>query len=530
MREYLNLYLIYLLDYTVKLDEKLTGNLYNRQHGVIIKLMKTIIYCRKSSEEESKQTQSLETQETILTEYASKNGLEVVEIIKESRSATNDGDRPKFDYMLQKIGNGEANAILIVRPDRLSRNYIEFGYVVKLLEEDKLQCVITPSQTYTKSEDQIMYMSIHMLTATNEPRRLSTRVREGMKTKLSKGEYPCHAPIGYINKDKNITPCPTNAKYVKRAFELYATSQYSLKEVTNILYDEGFRTRKAKLKVCKADIHRMLKNPVYSGMIRRYGQLFEGKYEPIISEELFNRVQEVFNGKTRPKKQKHEFLYRDLLICDVCGCKITADKKTKPSGKTYNYYYCTNGKKRCEQHQKYNNETKIEKLIAEKLKDFMLDKSKAKLSLDAYCLSEKEKFKNKAESKEKLEKRKIEIEQDRKILAEKNIKGIIDDDITKEKINEYKIELNQIEVNLKSLNKELDTSTFELCYKWLEPLTSLGDIFEDANPEIKRDLSKSVLSNCTVKNSEIITVEYNKPFIYFKNLNETDDLDKWRRG
>src|SRR5690606_33443266 len=252
--------------------------------------------CRKSSEEESKQTQSLETQETILTEYASKNGLEVVEIIKESRSATNDGHRPKFDYMLQKIRDGEANAILIVRPDRLSRNYIEFGYVVKLLEEDKLQCVITPSQTYTKSEDQIMYMSIHMLTATNEPRRLSTRVKEGMKTKLAKGEYPCHAPIGYINKDKNITPCPTNAKYIKKAFELYATGLYSLKRVSILFYDEWFRRRNVKLKVCKADIHRMLKYSVYYGMIRRYGQLFEGRYELIITEELFNIVQDVFNG------------------------------------------------------------------------------------------------------------------------------------------------------------------------------------------------------------------------------------------
>lgn len=491
--------------------------------------MKCIIYCRKSSEEESKQTQSLETQETILTEYASKNGLEVVEIIKESRSATNDGHRPKFDYMLQKIRDGEANAILIVRPDRLSRNYIEFGYVVKLLEEDKLQCVITPSQTYTKSEDQIMYMSIHMLTATNEPRRLSTRVKEGMKTKLAKGEYPCHAPIGYINKDKNITPCPTNAKYIKKAFELYATGLYSLKGVTNVLYDEGFRTRKAKLKVCKADIHRMLKNPVYYGMIRRYGQLFEGRYEPIITEELFNIVQDVFNGKTRPKKQKHEFLYRDLLTCDVCGCKITADKKIKKNGKVYNYYYCTNGKRKCDQHKKYINETNIEKLISQQLSKFTLDKEKAKLSLDAYYLSEKKKHQDKSEVKNELEKQKIEIESDKKTLVQKNVKGIIDDESTQIQIADYKKELEEIEKSLKSLNKDLDTKTFELCYKWLEPLTTLDFIFLDGNDPVKSNLSKSVLSNCTVKNSEIITVEYNKPFVYFKNLNETDDLDKWRR-
>ena len=54
--------------------------------------MKYIIYCRKSSEEETKQIQSLETQERELLEYAGKYNLEVVKILKESRSAKTDGN------------------------------------------------------------------------------------------------------------------------------------------------------------------------------------------------------------------------------------------------------------------------------------------------------------------------------------------------------------------------------------------------------------------------------------------------------
>lgn len=491
---------------------------------------KCIIYCRKSTEEESRQIQSLETQENILTEYASRNSLEVIEIIKESKSATNDGNRPQFDYMLQKIRDNEADTILVVRPDRLTRNYIEFGFVIKLLEQGKLKSVITPTQTYTAYHEMILYFSVDMLTATNEPRKLSARVREGMRTKLEKGEYPASAPIGYINQGKNIVPTKPASRYVKRGFELYSTGRYSLKEVTNILYKEGFRTKKARNKVVKSVIHKMLQNPVYYGMTLRQGVLYQGKYKPIISKALFDRTQDVFNNKIRPKHKKHKFIYRDLFYCEVCGCKITADRKVKKSGKVYNYYYCTNGKKRCEQRRKYTNETKVEKLIAEKLSKFKLNKEMAKLSLDAYYLSEKKKFENKSTTNTELLKRRAEIKDEMKTLAKKNVRGIVDDDTAKSQNEDYKSELVDIEKTLKKLQKDLDPKTFELCYEWLEPLTSLDTVFIEGNPSVKSNLTKSLLSNLSMKNCEIVTVEYNKPFSRFENINESDDFEVWRRG
>ena len=111
--------------------------------------MKYFIYCRRSSEEESKQVQSLETQERELLQYASKHNLQIEEIIKESKSAKTDGNRPLFTNMLEKISQGAASGLLVLHIDRLSRNGIEAGALVKLFESHLLEEIRTPSRIYS---------------------------------------------------------------------------------------------------------------------------------------------------------------------------------------------------------------------------------------------------------------------------------------------------------------------------------------------------------------------------------------------
>src|SRR4051812_24315820 len=126
--------------------------------------MKYIIYCRRSSEEESKQVQSLETQERELLEYATKHKLQIQEVIKESKSAKTDGNRPLFTKMFQSISHGEASGILVLHIDRLSRNGIESGQIIKLFESHLLHEIRTPSRIYASAQD-ILYMDFDFVFA-----------------------------------------------------------------------------------------------------------------------------------------------------------------------------------------------------------------------------------------------------------------------------------------------------------------------------------------------------------------------------
>src|SRR3989339_1089259 len=96
--------------------------------------MKYIIYCRKSSESEDRQEQSIDSQEHELMAMAEKQKLTIVKILKESQSAKKVG-RPIFNELLKMLSSGKADGVLCWKLDRLSRNPIDTGYVQSLLQD-----------------------------------------------------------------------------------------------------------------------------------------------------------------------------------------------------------------------------------------------------------------------------------------------------------------------------------------------------------------------------------------------------------
>ena len=96
-------------------------------------MTKYIIYCRKSTDEATKQVLSIESQVAELKEFAKNNNLFVTEIITESKTAKEPG-REKFNSMLKSIEEGKANAILSWHADRLARNSVDGGKIIYLLD------------------------------------------------------------------------------------------------------------------------------------------------------------------------------------------------------------------------------------------------------------------------------------------------------------------------------------------------------------------------------------------------------------
>lgn len=485
---------------------------------------KYFIYTRKSSEESSKQVQSLETQERYCFDLAKNNSLHIVDVLKESKSAMDDGNRPVFDLLIEKIKQGEANAIIVVDIDRLARNLVEAGFLYKLMETGILKEIRTLNKTFSDTAD-LFYMGFEFLRATQYSRDLSEKVKRGVETKLLKGEYPSYAPIGYVNRDKKIFPDPLRASHIKRAFELYATNEYSEKDIVNILYKEGFRTRVANKKVLKSGIHRILTDPVYRGDIRRCGVIYEGIHEPLVSRELFERVQDVLKGKNRAKKRTHKFLYRGYMTCAVCGCKLTATKK----GNKYKYYYCTNGKGLCSEHRDYMNESHIETLVSKLFSEIIIDKEMADISLESYGKELLKQGGNYEKIKQNLESQLKNIETKLSNLLDVYIEGNIDKDTYNKKQNDLTSEKLLIKEQLNKLPKESAQTTLEKLRKFKKYCYDLQKLFDNGLDDVKADLLKSVLWKLYIKNKEIASYQYNKPFAWVHSASKKGDFNNWRR-
>ena len=312
--------------------------------------MRYVLYARKSSESEERQVQSIDDQRRVMLEFAAAHGLEVVEEIRESKSAKAPGQRPGFDRLLSLIERGKADAILCWQVNRLTRNPIDAGKLSWLLQNGVLRCIQTPDKQYLPS-DNVLLFSIETGTATQYILDLKKNVARGTQSKLAAGWSPHRAPEGYRNNlyDKTIEADGERFLLLQRAWRLVAAGTHTPAQVLRLLNDEwGYRTRPTHKggdrPLSRSAGFRIFSSIFYTGYFQHSGQLYQGKHPAMVTlseyEEARRRIAAT-SGKAHV--QKHTFAYAGLMRCGKCDLGITAEKQAGRHGRgDFIYYHCAN--------------------------------------------------------------------------------------------------------------------------------------------------------------------------------------------
>jgi site-specific DNA recombinase len=310
------------------------------------------LYARKSTDVEDKQVLSIEAQLFELRVLAKQEGLHITEEFIEKRSAKLPG-RPIFNDMLRRIQEGEAQGIICWKLDRLARNMQDGGNIIEILKQNAIRHIRAAASNYYPT-DNVLLMCIEFGIADQYVRDLSANTARGLRQKARNGHYPSVAPLGYLNdpRTKTIAVDRRKAPVVVRAFELYAKNASRLEDVSRFLFDNGVKTRATKRwseggdKPWKRDqVSAMLSNSFYYGHFRYAGEVYEGKHKPLISKELFDKVERVLKLRGKSKREKNEpQALCGLLSCGECGCSITAETQ-----KGHVYYRCTKKRVPCSQ-------------------------------------------------------------------------------------------------------------------------------------------------------------------------------------
>ena len=487
--------------------------------------MRYIIYCRKSTDTEDKQVLSLESQENELKRLAESQGLQVIDTLRESKSAK-EPNRPIFNSMMKMLSSGKAEAILCWKIDRLTRNPVDGGQIQWLLQNNKIKCIRTFEKSYFPN-DNVLLMSIEQAMASQYIRDLSTNVKRGNRAKLERGEWPNHAPLGYVNDKatKTIKIDKKFATYIIRAYELYLTGGNTLKQITKILYDEGLRTKTGGM--CRSNqIHRFFINRFYCGLMERDGKIYEGKHKGIISVAQFNRAQEILHGRAHPHPKKYFYSAQGFLKCDNCGCALTVDTR-----KGHKYYYCTNGKGICEQHKGYMRSEYVDTALSDVFKVLKFDEEIIEISYEAYKALNMTKADYVDTSNDNLLNELKGLTEKESLLVDSYTSQVLRKELYEQKMLDIDNKRTELNKQLKEIQSKgaVSDNTIEQIKKVFLDGSRASEKYLQIDEYEKRKMLEQLLSNATFKNKSVAQYIFKNPFAILANTPKNADLPRLLR-
>lgn len=471
---------------------------------------KAVIYARVSSKEQEQEGYSIPAQLKLLNEYAEKHNFEVVQEFTDNETAKKVG-RTNFGNMLKFLKkNKSVNTIIVEKTDRLYRNFKDYT----IIDDSKFEIHLVKENAIlgenSKSSEKFVH-GINVLMAKRYIDNLSEEVKKGHRQKAEQGEYPGKPPFGYYRLNhKKILINQDEAKYVKRAFELYSEQNLSLSVVIDRLNEEGFIYKSNKPKIGKSNLDVMMKNVFYIGQFKFKERIYEGIHEPIIDKQVFYNVQKAFKKDNKPETStQRSFAFTGMIKCAECGSAITAEIK---KGK-YIYYHCTGWHKNCSMKKKSVHENEIVNQLEKAIKVISMDEQQANwLKAEIKVIFGKEQEYHHSELG-RLN-RKIDLLKSRidKMYLD-YLDGLVSKEFYQNKSEEWNLELDKSRQLIQAHDKA-NNSFQKRGLQIVELLENLYPSYISLNNFEKSEMARIVLSNFKLEGSNLL-YDYKKPFSFF---------------
>lgn len=308
-----------------------------------------VLYCRVSTDEQAERGYSIRDQKDKLEKYAALKNYTVFSCIEEDHSAKS-FTRPEFQKLLAYIkkNKGVIKRFIFIRWDRFSRNLTDALLMIRELGELGVECEAMEQPLDMRIPENILMLAIFLATPQIENERRAINITAGIRRAHKEGRYCSPAPFGYrySRDDHNkpvLIPHGHKAGLIREAFTLYATGLYDKETIRRMLKPKGLTLERTRFGLT-------FHNALYTGKIFIKGnteepdRVVQGIHEPLISEELFTKVQ-IISGKVKKQQSvkrtsKEELPLRGFLLCPTCEAKLTGSASRSRNGSRHFYYHC----------------------------------------------------------------------------------------------------------------------------------------------------------------------------------------------
>lgn len=317
------------------------------------------LYVRVSTDEQALNGDSLRTQKDELTKYAKKMNYNIVDIYEDDGFSATNLNRPALQRLLKDVEQNKIDRILITKLDRLSRGVRNYYKILDVLDENEVYWTTIFEKYDSSTANGRLHINIMLSVAENESAQTSERIKSVFKTKLQNKEIVSGSiAIGYKKEGKKLVIDEENKQFVIDTFIYYSKCSSIYKTFEYFTFNKGLNY---------AQTCRLLYNKLYIGVkATKYGDI-PGYCEPIVSEDLFFKVQKLLQKNERKRVSIDDTLiFSKLLICSECNYKLSGKiYKDNPVSSRY-YYLCNHARtvRKCS-NMKSLNETKIEDKLLE---------------------------------------------------------------------------------------------------------------------------------------------------------------------
>jgi site-specific DNA recombinase len=487
-----------------------------------------ILYVRVSTDEQAKLGYSLGHQELVLTKFAEIKEFKVVGIYREDFSAKN-FERPEYKKLFKycKTHRKEIDYVLVTKWDRFSRNQTDALQELKSFGELGIEVNAAEQWIDFSIPHNKMMLSIYLTIPEidNDVRGINTKM--GLRRSWKAGRWTGVAPAGYKNgRDQSNKPVliidEEKAELVRETFEQFATGLYDKEELRRIMWNKG-------LKLSKSTFPRTLQNHVYAGKVfipqnkDEDEEVIQGIHEPIISEEIFNKVQRIITGNRKHKKQyeklDEETPLRALLTCRKCGGKLTSSASKGRNG-YYNYYHC---KSKCGERIPAS---KAHKALVKYFDDIAIKPEVANLYLKVMETIFKA---NETQADNDIKRTRDALSQAESKLTSLEEKYVLNE-IEKDSYNfmkpKFKAEIKKLQNKLDEMSEQ-ETNHSKYLNFGVNLLQNLSFYYENASLRNKQKLVGSIFpENLIIENNECRTARENEIILALKGFQQDFKKEK----
>ncbi|MBD5162888.1 MAG: recombinase family protein [Oscillibacter sp.] len=353
--------------------------------------LRVTFYARVSSESDE-QLNSLGNQVSYYEEFIHKNtAWEYVQgYVDEGLSAATTKNREDFHRMLEDGKAGLFDLIVTKEITRFARNTLDSILYTRELLGSGVGVFFQNDNINTFDEDSELRLTIMSGIAQDELRKISGRVKFGHAQAIKNGVVLGNSRIfGYVKDGGRLVIDESEAPMVRELFELYATGEYSMKQIETLFWDKGYRNHNGK-KIAHTTMSGMISNPKYKGYYVgnkvKVIDLFTKKQKflppeewvmfkdetgeivpAIVDEELWDKANAVLKKRSEDVKGRqgicnHANLLTGKLYCTHCGAAYYRRESKDKNGNKNSKWVCSgkikNGADSCASFPIYEEELK----------------------------------------------------------------------------------------------------------------------------------------------------------------------------